>query len=73
MMRCHRSYIVNINKIHLMEEDRRMHYITLNDKSINRIPVSKSYYDKVVASLNALQDKRDKTEIHLDTTPEPAQ
>jgi hypothetical protein len=70
MMRCHRSYIVNINKIHLMEEDRRMHYITLNDKSINRIPVSKSYYDKVVASLNDRQDKRRDTEIHLDTTPE---
>ena len=47
MMRCHRSYIVNLNKIHLMEEDRRMHYITLNDKSIGRIPVSKSYYDNV--------------------------
>lgn len=73
MMRCHRSYIVNINKIRLMEEDRRMHYITLNDKSINRIPVSKSYYDKVVTSLKALQDKRSETEIHLDATPELAQ
>ena len=72
MMRCHRSYIVNINKIRLMEEDRRMHYITLNDKSINRIPVSKSYYDKVVASLNALQDKRSETEIHLNATSELA-
>ena len=58
MVRCHRSYIVNINKIQLMEEDKRMHYITLNDKSIGRIPVSKSYYDKVVASLNAIQGKQ---------------
>lgn len=63
MVRCHRSYIVNINKIQFMEEDKRMHYITLNDKSIARIPVSKSYYDKVVASLNAIQDKESKTEI----------
>ena len=68
MVRCHRSYIVNINKIQFMEEDKRMHYITLNDKSIARIPVSKSYYDKVVASLNAIQDKESKTEIHVNNT-----
>lgn len=66
MVRCHRSYIVNINKIQFMEEDRRMHYITLNDKSIARIPVSKSYYDKVASSLNAIQDKQAKTEIHIE-------
>lgn len=65
MVRCHRSYIVNINKIQLLEEDKRMHYITLNDKSIGRIPVSKSYYSKVVSSLNAIQDKESKTEIHV--------
>lgn len=67
MVRCHRSYIVNINKIQLMEEDKRMHYITLNDKYIGRIPVSKSYYDKVVTALNALQDKQSKTKIHIDS------
>ena len=69
MVRCHRSYIVNINKIQFMEEDKRMHYITLNDKSISRIPVSKSYYDKVVASLNAIHDKQSKTEIHVEAEP----
>lgn len=72
MVRCHRSYIVNINKIQLMEEDKRMHYITLNDKSIGRIPVSKSYYDKVVASLNALQNQQSKTEIMVDNSEAPA-
>lgn len=70
MVRCHRSYIVNINKIQLMEEDKRMHYIMLNDKSIGRIPVSKSYYDKVVTALNALQDKQSKTKIHIDSNEE---
>lgn len=68
MIRCHRSYIVNINKIQLLEEDKRMHYITLNDKSIGRIPVSRSYYDKVLASLNSLQDKQSKTEIMVDNS-----
>ena len=70
LVRCHRSYIVNINKIQLLEEDKRMHYITLNDKSIGRIPVSKSYYDKVLALLNALQDKQSKTEIMVDDNSE---
>lgn len=71
MVRCHRSYIVNINKIQLLEEDKRMHYITLNDKSISRIPVSKSYYDKVLASLNTLQNQQSKTEIMVDNSEEP--
>ena len=48
-----------------------MHYITLNDKSIGRIPVSKSYYDKVLASLNALQNQQSKTEIMVDNSEEP--
>lgn len=70
MVRCHRSYIVNINKIRIMEEDRRMHYITLSDRSIGRIPVSKSYYQNVVSLINELQDKRSQREIHLDTSDE---
>lgn len=53
MVRCHRSFIVNINKIVVMEDDKRLHFITLDDESIKRIPVSKSYYDTIVASLDA--------------------
>lgn len=54
MVRCHRSFIVNINKISVMEEERRMHYLRLDDESIRRIPVSKSYYDTLVTSLNTI-------------------
>ncbi len=54
MVRCHRSYIVNIDKIRFLEEDRRLHFITLDDETIKRIPVSRSYYDSVVASFNQL-------------------
>lgn len=52
MARCHRSYIVNINKINFMGEERRMHYISLDDDSIKRIPVSKSYYESLLQRLN---------------------
>lgn len=58
MVRCHRSFIVNINKISIMENDRRIHYIHLNDESIKRIPVSKSYYDALVESLNTIAPAR---------------
>lgn len=52
MVRCHRSFIVNINKIRVMSEERRMHFLTLNDEQVKPIPVSKSYYASLLASLN---------------------
>ena len=55
LRRCHRSYIVNINKIQFVGEEHRMHFITLDDDSIRRIPLSKSYYESVLSSLNMAQ------------------
>ena len=52
MVRCHRSYIVNLRKVKVVEEERRLHFVTLDDDSIRRIPVSKSYYDNFVARLS---------------------
>lgn len=54
MVRCHRSYIVNTAKIGFIGEEHRMYYIMLNDDSIKRIPVSKSYYDQLISSINTL-------------------
>ena len=54
MVRCHRSYIVNTGKIRFMGEEHRMHFVTLDDESIKRIPVSKSYYHTLLASLNTI-------------------
>lgn len=62
MVRCHRSFIVNINKISVMEDDKRLHFITLDDDSIKRIPVSKSYYETLVASLNTNVTMRNRVE-----------
>lgn len=52
MVRCHRSFIVNINKIRVMGENRRMHFLTLDDEQVSPIPVSKSYYQSLLASFN---------------------
>jgi DNA-binding LytR/AlgR family response regulator len=69
MVRCHRSYIVNTGKIRFMGEEHRMHFVTLDDESIKRIPVSKSYYPTLLSSLNAIglmdkvSKKPDPTEV----------
>ncbi len=54
MVRCHRSYIVNTAKIRFIGEEHRMHFLMLDDDSIKRIPVSKSYYEQLMGSVNAL-------------------
>lgn len=54
MVRCHRSYIINTHKIRFMGEEHRMHFLTLDDESIKRIPVSKSYYSNLLSSLNTI-------------------
>lgn len=53
MVRCHRSYIVNIRKIGFVGEEHRMHFITMDDDSIKRIPVSKSYYEQLMRELRS--------------------
>lgn len=52
-VRCHRSYIVNINKITVMGEESRIHYVVLDDESIKRIPVSRSYYENLLRAIDA--------------------
>lgn len=62
MKRCHRSYIVNITKIQFIHEEHRLHFIALDDDSIRRIPLSKSYYETVLSSLNTMQNWSKKSE-----------
>lgn len=76
MVRCHRSYIVNIAKIGFIGEEHRMHYITMDDDSIKRIPVSKSYYETLINSLNAIggtiSDRAEKGNIVMNEQEEMA-
>ncbi len=69
MKRCHRSYIVNISKIRFIHEEQRLHFIALDDDSIRHIPLSKSYYDSVLASLNTIQKWREKTKTVANDEP----
>ncbi len=56
MVRCHRSYIINARKIEFIGEERKTHYVTLNDDSIRRIPISKRYYDNVLGATESLNN-----------------
>lgn len=51
IMRCHRSYYVNKNRIKVLQKDKDNIYAILDEPASERIPVSKNYYDHVSALL----------------------
>ncbi|MBR4951779.1 MAG: LytTR family transcriptional regulator [Alistipes sp.] len=70
MRRCHRSYIVNISKIRFIQDEHRLHFITLDDDSISPIPLSKSYYESILASLNTMKSWKEKVNTITDSNTE---
>ena len=70
MRRCHRSYIVNISKIRFIHDEHRLHFITLDDDSIRPIPLSKSYYESILASLNTMKSWKEKVNTITDSNTE---
>lgn len=53
IIRCHRSYLVNINKIILFNNDRNNLYVLLNNKKINPIPVSRTCRELIETALSS--------------------
>lgn len=51
LVRCHRSYMVNITRVKLFNNDRENMYIVLDNEKVNPIPVSRSYREIVENSL----------------------
>lgn len=52
LIRCHRSYFVNPNRINALRKDKdNMIFAELNDKANTSIPISKKYYEDVSAKL----------------------
>lgn len=48
IVRCHRSYLVNLNHIKMLKHEKGRASIVLSDFSDMEIPVSKSYYNDLV-------------------------
>ena len=53
MVRCHRSYMVNVMKINHIKKGGKSRYIVLANEQIKPIPVSKSYFKNLVEKIDA--------------------
>ena len=47
LVRCHRSYIVNFNKVKVLRKDKDGIFLELETADVPDIPVSKTYTEKV--------------------------
>ncbi len=52
MVRCHRSYMVNVMKINHIKKGGKARYIVLSNPQIKPIPVSKSYFKNLVEKID---------------------
>ena len=48
LMRCHRTYIVNINKIKVIRTEEDSCFIDFDHKELETVPISKTYNEKIV-------------------------
>lgn len=55
MLRCHRSYIINTAKINLVRSDKSNPVVILKHADIKPIPVSKSYYERLISYVDGSQ------------------
>ena len=51
LIRCHRSYFVNKNRVEVLQKEKDFTYAILDVQNAARIPVSKNYYDQIAAIL----------------------
>lgn len=53
LIRCHRKYIVNIDKVAILSKEKDGYYINLGNEAIDPIPVTKTYEEVVLARFNS--------------------
>jgi len=56
LVRCHRSYYVNLRKVRILKKDKEMLYAELEHEGAPRIPVSKTYSAAVVEKFSLIND-----------------
>lgn len=52
LVRCHRSYMVNLDKVKVLRKTKEGIFMELDAPHIQDIPVSKTYYEKVMAKFS---------------------
>lgn len=53
LVRCHRSFLVNVMQINHIKRGRQGRYVVLEDKSLDPIPVSRGYLNNLVEKVDA--------------------
>jgi hypothetical protein len=48
IVRCHRSYMVNLHRVAIISREKDGMYTTLDSNAVSRIPISKSYSEEVM-------------------------
>lgn len=52
LARCHRKYIVNLDKVKVLRKEKDGYVLVLENEAIPQIPVSKTYADKILGRFN---------------------
>ncbi|MCL2245663.1 MAG: LytTR family transcriptional regulator [Lentimicrobiaceae bacterium] len=52
LVRCHRSYIVNVNKVKVLRKDKEGLFLDLDYLDLPKLPISKTYSDQVLGLFN---------------------
>lgn len=55
LVRCHRKFIVNINKVCILRSEKEGYKITLGLDGVDSIPISKTYEQNVLSRFNSRQ------------------
>ena len=74
IVRCQRSYLVNVMKINHIKKGGKVRYIVLSHDDIRPIPVSKSYFKNLISKIdqyNSAALKEDKS-VTLEATEAPS-
>ena len=53
LVRCHRKFLVNINKVEVLSSEKEGYFLTLDSPEVEPIPVSKTYEEAVLTRFNS--------------------
>ena len=75
MVRCHRSFMVNVVNINHIRKEGKSRYIVLTNNSIKPVPASKSYFKNLIEKIDkyntTIQAKQNRTN-EVDSAPDAA-
>ena len=63
MQRCHRSYLINTAKINIVRNEKPNPVAVLKHPNIKPIPISKSYYDRIISMVEISQSSDNDNDI----------